>query len=245
MLWLRDYLGQGAQEVERAGLTAAKVWGDGPAQRSMLKRLARSHCELGEYTLAERYAREALRLAEADGDHRGMTSARKALVLLLVDQGRYDAAEGPLRGIVESYRELGRIRSRATSQITLGAVLLALGRAAEAIPYLESSAELLDSLEPPDEYNLARARARLVQARSALGDFGAAQGFLEQSLAVLIRLGSRFEQAPVHEALADLARAHGDNPGARQHLTTAVALLRTLESVQVDRVVRTLDDLER
>lgn len=233
-----------AQEVERAGLAAAEAWGSGPAQRSMLKRLARSHSELDDYLHAERYAREALRLAEADGDQRGATSARKALALLLVDQGLHGDAEGPLRTIVESYRELGRIRSLATTQVTLGAVLLALGRGDEAAPYLESSVELLGDLEPPDEYNLARARVQLGQARTVLGDLGAAQVLLERALAVLTRLGSRFEQAVAHEALADLARARGDAPGVRQHLTTAAALLRTLESVQLHRVNRKLADLE-
>lgn len=230
-----------AQEVEREGLAAARAWGERHAERSMLKRLARSCSELGDHAQAQGYAREALRLAEADQDARGTTSARKALALLLVDQGRYGEAEGPLREIVDSYRVLGRIRRRATTEITLGAVLLALGRPAEAAPFLESSVELLGDLDPPDEYNLARARAQLGQARIALGDLGVASTLLAAALAVLVRLGSRFEQALVHEALADVSLARDDDRGARRHLTSAVTLLRTLGSAQADRVARKIE----
>lgn len=233
-----------AQEIERDGLVAAKAWGDGPAQRSMLKRLARSCSELGDVAHAEHHAREALRLAEEDDDQRGVTSARKTLALLLVDQERYEAAEGPLREIVESYRFLGRKRSRATTQITLGTVLLALQRADEAVPHLESAIELLLDLERSDEYNLARARSQLGQARAALGEHAAAHGLLEQARVVLTQLGSRFEQALVHEALADLCLARNSIPEARQHLSTAVTLLRTLESMHAGRVAHKLAALD-
>ncbi|MDX3663724.1 tetratricopeptide repeat protein [Streptomyces sp. ID05-26A] len=233
-----------AQEVEREGLAAARAWGERRAERSMLKRLARSCSELGDYAQAEGYARKALRLAEADQDSRGATSARKALTLLLVDQGQYAEAESRLREIVDSYRALGRIRSRATTEITLGAVLLALRQPAEAVPFLASSVELLSDLDPPDEYNLARARAQLGQARAALGDLEVAAALLAAALAVLVRLGSRFEQALVHEALADLDLARGDVFGARRHLTTAATLLRTLGSVQADRIADKIEGMD-
>lgn len=206
-----------AVEVGEVALAAALATGDAAAERSVRKRLGRLYAHLGHLDRAQRQATELLRLSRSRGDRRGEASALKSLGQLLARRGRLADAATIFDQALQLLRPLGKHRGEALLLIDLGTTLDDLGRTGEAVRRLRRAVTLLSRLNPPDSYNLARARAALGHACLAAGDHETARTLIQDAISVLAVHGADLERARAHRTMAELGRLTGDDALAARH----------------------------
>jgi hypothetical protein len=215
-----------AVEVGEVALRAAEAWGDPAAENSMRKRLARTYLQLGHLDHAERHATTLMHRARTRRDRRAEASALKTIALAHVSAGRLAEAASLFQETLALLRVLGKRRGEGLLLIELGTTLTRIGDVEGAIGQLTRAKETLDSLDPPDPYNAARAAAALGWAYLAAARHQEAGEVLEVATAVLADQRANEERANAHDALAELARRVGDEEGASRHSETAAALRR-------------------
>lgn len=111
-------------------LQTLRELGDGEAtaekQVELLNRTTVGLLQVGQHTLAETFAREALALAERDLDqeHQETLNALNSLAVLYYEQGRYDWAEPLLVRVLQTReRTLGQDHPRTLVSLNSLAVL--------------------------------------------------------------------------------------------------------------------------
>jgi tetratricopeptide (TPR) repeat protein len=159
-----------------------------------------------------------------------VADAREGLALLYADTGRVTEAAAEFTELVELNRALGADRSLALSLIHLGSALSRSGRNAEALAHLSESKVIFDHLTEPDPYNTARVLVAQAWAHCRAQDFVRATEVAEEALGMMRFVGSPDGLAHAHEVIAEVARHHGDNANAVDHLQQAVHLLTSLGS---------------
>jgi len=210
-------------EFDRTGLAAARADGDATAEAKMLNRTGLALRELGRLDEAARDFTAALRLwRRLDVPHR-VAGARRRLGLLHSDGGDLDAAAEHFSSAVDVYDSLGEHRRAARTRCDLGAVLIRLGRAADAVAVLTEAERALESASDP--YTHARALLLLGQAHAEGHPPDAAVRFAERGLAAMRAIGSAIGEADALHVLGDLAVRDGQVAEARRHYTAARRIL--------------------
>jgi DNA-binding NarL/FixJ family response regulator len=111
-----------------------------------------------------------------------------ALVEIALAAGELEAARAAAEGLASSADELDAPYLRAVARQSAGAVLLADGRAADALAPLREAERLWQELEAP--YEAARARVLAARACRELGDEAGAQLELDAAAAALQAIGA-------------------------------------------------------
>lgn len=210
-------------------LPAAQRAGEWLFENDLRKRLARTYIALGWLEQATVLTDETVHACEEIQDRDGLASAMKTRGLLAVRTGRLEDAAEDFTRTLDLLSSLNRHRSRGLCLIDLGTTLTRLGRHAQAAAALEEAGSLLSTLEPADPYNAARAWTALGRARAQTGDFDAADELLSRAVIAFGRLGSDYESALAHSALADLAELADKPDTAARHRTEAETLLGGLD----------------
>ena len=165
------------------------------------------------YGLAERRSRQAIDLARRHGwgEDRAASLAYATLGVSLVGQGRPAEAEPWLDRAGQTIRAEADPGAWMSLHYARGLLELARGRYEQALNAFEASERLAGTLVTPNALT-TRARARIVQALTGLGETGRAE-------AVLAGLETRERQgAEMRTALASLRLAQHDPKGARTAL---------------------------
>jgi len=221
-------------EVGEIALQAATAWGDTDAENNMRKRLPIAYTRLGEWDAAERHVRDMLRLSLARQDRRGEADAHYAQGVVFARESRFESAAAAFSENLAIFDELvsepDRDRTRGIVLIELGDVQTELGQLDQAVARLSEARSVLSALRPPDAYNLARAEIALGHVQMRGGDDQTAVMTLQHALAMMTELGSTFEQARIHQALAQLARRTGDATEADRHTAISGQLLGDLSA---------------
>jgi DNA-binding CsgD family transcriptional regulator len=111
-----------------------------------------------------------------------------ALVEIALAAGELEAARSAAAGLAVAAEELKAPYLRAVARESAGAVLLADGHAADALPPLREAERLWQELEAPHE--TARARVLVARACRELGDEAGAQLELDAAAAALQEIGA-------------------------------------------------------
>jgi tetratricopeptide (TPR) repeat protein len=170
---------------------------------------------LGRLDEAIAAAREASARLGSQRDGRLAAGAFATLAMLLCDAKAFDEAERVAR---QSIEVAGPHPSRIRSLGTLGAVLVASGRVAEALePARESYTRLLEVGSIDDGESLVR--LTYAQALDALGDRAAARDVIATAHARLLERASKIQDPSIRNSMlrrvrenaqiADLAKAWG------------------------------------
>jgi LuxR family maltose regulon positive regulatory protein len=165
------------------------------------------------YGLAQRRSRQAIDLAQRHGwgEDRAASLAYTTLGVSLVGQGRLAEAEPWLDRAGQTLRAEADPGAWMSLHYARGLLELARGHYEQALNAFEASERLAGTLVTPNALT-TRARARIVQALTGLGETGRAE-------AVLARLETRERQgAEMRTALASLRLAQHDPEAARTAL---------------------------
>jgi tetratricopeptide (TPR) repeat protein len=178
----REPLLLGAELASKLGL-----WMDAVGARTLLGRV---ELETGNPDAAERYARDAIDLA----DERGLGAtptfayAQTILGLVLVRRGDPTAAAEELEQALPAIRALGEPLSIAESLLALAQARRAVGRRAEAVALQREAGTIIDSLHDP---GAARGDAPLLARRRPRP--GGADQVSKRELEVLRAMAKGFE----------------------------------------------------
>ncbi|MFZ0043033.1 MAG: LuxR C-terminal-related transcriptional regulator [Solirubrobacteraceae bacterium] len=166
------------------------------------------------YGLAERRSRQAIDLARRHGwgDDRAASVAYAALGVSLVGQGRPAEAELWLDRAGQTLRAEADPGAWLSLHYARGLLGLARGRYEQALSALEACERLAGTLVTPQALT-TRARARIMQALTGLGETGRAEAVLAG-----LETGER-QGAEMRTALASLRLAQHDPQAARTALT--------------------------
>lgn len=186
--------------------------------------------EVGDYGAAAGLFREALAIYERVGTRGDVARALNNVALATFDRGaaRDLATADSLwqRSLVLREQEYG------PQHVRLGPVLDALGRVCSrrgehvrAEAYLRRSLAIREASLPPQHPSIANVCGQFGGAMQAAGRYAEAEQYFRRALAILeAAFGpDDYRAGRAREALADLALARGDLPGAESLLLTAAA----------------------
>lgn len=189
--------------------------------------LIRMRCQLAQALWKTGRAHEA----DQETEHavRSAESVEAGTVLhasALEFRGKFLAWRGEPDRAVEYFersRAIHRARGNAYGVLLLGFLLgrslRAAGRPAEAEPEMVATCRL--AREQRHDRMAARATAELGRVHRAAGDVDRAVTVLGEALVLEARRGSTYDEAALHEELADLAEERDDRATAREHRTRA------------------------
>ena len=206
-----------AVEVYRLALQAVTAWGNHTAQTRMRKRLARVLVHLDHLAEARRHIDELLSIARADDDRTALAGAMKTLGGLHSRTGDHARSVEAFEEALLIIRRQERPRAEGLTLIDLGAALVEVGNPQTAATHLTDARRILSALEPPDDYNAARAAFVLARAHRRLGHLGSARHLLNETIPVFAEFAADHERASAHEELAAVLGAAGDADGASEH----------------------------
>jgi Flp pilus assembly protein TadD len=181
--------------------------------KSGLNLIALAGWQRGRWDEAARYLGAALKLAERDGDDRGIAAFSGNLGMNDWSRGDFVAAAARFRRAVDSHRAQRNMAGLAAQLNNLGDALGAQGRVREAIGVL------LEGLQLAVAHGLDALRSNLLMNLGVgyleLDDPAAARRYLQQALDTLAGSGERQCEAPALSALGRVAVLEGDFEAAR------------------------------
>ncbi len=121
--------------------------------------LAKTERKAGNWEVAERYYREALRVAEAVNFDEGVATYLGHLGALCLDKKDWLEAEVLVRSALEIAEKVSREDLIAIECQRIALALIRQGKSAEALPYAQRSVEIYERLGSPD-FEEARATLR-------------------------------------------------------------------------------------
>jgi predicted ATPase/transcriptional regulator with XRE-family HTH domain len=181
---------------------------------------ARGHGSEGRYWLAQ---------ALADlGSNDPLAVRAKALVAAGVLAAAMDvtAARGPLEAALAIYRELGDRPGCAFPLVLLGWLSAFDGDPTAGQALIEEGLALFRTEPTSERWGFGRALFAAALFAMQQGDYAAARGLCEESLAVFRALGQPYGISQALNYLGDLARLQGDYAEAAAHYAESLPLLR-------------------
>ncbi len=175
-----DFAGAG-EFVERAAAINRELEPSNFNRIAAELNLATVYREVGRLAEAEELYRSGVsRLEELVGvDHGVAARVRSLLAFTLHARGEPTAAEPILRRALEIQRDPATIPNHlAETLVGLGSLLCDLGRATEALPFLEEALEIRERVQPAGNWQIAEARLELGAALLAEGRVAEAEGLL-------------------------------------------------------------------
>ena len=201
-------------KVARLAVISSRRIEDAELLRLSLSNLAVANWKLGRVAAGIEAASEALAVAAATGDHRGMAKDTGVLGLLMLTSGQYDDARPLLEESIRIKRELGAGRAEAESLVNLGTLHEQRGEYAEAIATTERA--LLLNRELGVRENEVVTLAYLAMTRLAMGDVADADEQLATARDLTQTAGVPGDIALVYVLSALVAHRQGRTAEARQ-----------------------------
>ena len=111
-----------------------------------LSRVVEAHLSLGDYAKALGWARHLTEVSEAAGDKIGGAIGLRQMAESLLSQRKFVAALELSRISLDLFREVGRVRESARSQLQVGRILNVMGDAELARASAEQALEVFTSI---------------------------------------------------------------------------------------------------
>ncbi len=144
----------------------------------------------------------------------------------------WEQARRVLDETARAWQELGVTDQLADNYRQLGEAALGSGNIEAALGWVKKAGDLLEEIGNAANSHSAVWRARYLRLRGRLsirlGDWHAAQTYLEESRAIFHKLRSRLDQARILYCLGELAQAQGEQAVAQERYTQAVAIFRAI-----------------
>lgn len=223
--WLGNY-GQGTELLRRSvtGLESELAQRGLPAKQYVNCRMVLAWClaERGQFGEALARADEAIQAAEKNTRAYDLVHAQCGAGLVHLRRGDFAAAMAASSRAVELCRGRDFSALWAMAASILGPACTASGRVSEAVPLLETAAEIVGSLGAP-------VLGFLAEAYLVAGRVDEANVVAERALRLASERGERGWEAWTTRLLGDIA-AHriGDDRIAAEHYNRALALAETL-----------------
>jgi tetratricopeptide (TPR) repeat protein len=220
-----------AQPLFEESVSIRRALGDRLGMLWPLHWLNYSLANLGRIEHAERMGREAVATAQQAGGPILVGWANHSLGYALLYAGRFAEARFLQEQSLASFREWGHRGAEAWAMWALGLSAKHLGTYEEARTATEAALTRFQELG----VMAATCYAELGRLALAEGAYGAAQEWLQQSLAIYHQVGGlRYRASLAPAALAYVARGLGQSAQARQHLGAA---LRTAAELHAHNTV--------
>ena len=230
------------KEAESLFESAIRVARECRDQRSLGKWLcgyARLGCRRGMILDATRRLREALDVFRALSDKGGAAVALSILGLCRQSQSNWEKASRIHRRAVAMAREAGEVQAEVHSSLRLGEIAIEEGRAAEAVPMIESSLRMAGGSSPVLEAFALILRCRTLRLA---GDLAGAETAFKEAEGLIGDLG----HLPLNGLLAaqriHLLLARGEDPD--DALTTLRAVERKLDVDATSELAQAFDRAE-
>ena len=189
--------------------------------------LVRLETWAGNWTLADRYADEALQAAELAEIPFGIASVRAARAILRAAQGRAADARADAAVGLDVHARTGLSLPGELADEALGLLALAAGDAARALAAVDGATDR--ALRAGFvQLGMLRTIALEIEARIRARDTDVAQQLLDQLLARCRPEAGSWPQLAVRRCTALLLSATGAQPGAEQAIADALATGRAL-----------------
>jgi DNA-binding SARP family transcriptional activator/tetratricopeptide (TPR) repeat protein len=213
--WLgesREGIAHGRQAADKLGASGRRDW-EGLAWWA----LGLNYLLAGAFAEALAAAARVEAIAGELGEQRVASLGAYATAKTLTTMGEGERAVAAGRHALEISRDPV---ARATAVLSLGAALVELGDAAQALPLLEDAVERFGRFGI--RHTLALAHQALGEAHLLAGAGTRARLHAEQALALQQALGSRWGMATARRLLAGIARAGGERASAEALLREAL-----------------------
>lgn len=229
-------------EAHEIGLAAAGRCGDRVAEARVRTQLASGLAGLRRFEEAREHAQAALEIAREDGDRFGMADTLWEMAGIAQGQGDLQGALACLSEVRAIREVIGTERSLALCRRRTGQVLCDLGSFAEGAKELRHAAAAFAELG--DVRSHERTLTFLGVALTRSGRPVEAREMLNRAADVARRLGIRYDEAVVLDALGDANEMIGDLAAAREHWSAAEAILAAAEHPLAAAVTEKLTRLD-
>jgi DNA-binding SARP family transcriptional activator len=209
-------------EVARLAVVSSRKVGDAELVRFSLSNLAVADWKLGRLEAGIDAVSEALAIAKAIDDRRGVAKDTGVLGLLVLTSGRHDEARTLLEEAIRIKRELGAGRAEAESLVNLGTLHEQRGDYAAAIAAGERA--LLLNRELGVQENEVVTLAYLAMTRLAMGDVAEADDLLATARDLTLTAGVPGDIALVYVLSALVVHRQGRTAEARQFAALGLGL---------------------
>ncbi len=223
---------------QHTALTAARRHGDRTMEAVTHQGLGLNYSRVGQHHRAGTHLREAIRLHESGGRHRGLMTAHLAAATLCDKQGLHEEAIDHNLLALAAAEAAGDLTGQVGCLNSVGWQLAQLGKYHEGIAYCERA------LAVPVEHNHrfhADTWDSLGYAHHQLQQYEQAAMWFERAAASYRRLDVRLGEAESLTRLSASRGALGDEPAAREALLDALAILTDLDHPDAERVRKQLE----
>lgn len=244
--WFLFYLGQQTEAKQLLERSLAQLRGLGARAELIfpLNYLGAVCSYLGDYAATGVHCREALALAEAEGDQNSSAIACNILGQAAFAQGQPAEARRWHHRSLAYEQQTGNQWSMAFSLMNLGKVAYALGEYDEARRLYEQAMATREAVG--DIRGVALSLHSLGDTAVALNDAQAAAQRYAQSLALFRQVGNQWGMATALIELGGLALRQGRAPAAARLLHEALWLAeKTRSTPQIGRILRALPPIVR
>jgi DNA-binding SARP family transcriptional activator len=218
-------------DVATRGVHLARDSSTATALKGCLMYLGLAHWQRAEWTPARKFVEEALVLAKADADLRGVAAFSTSLAMIEQETGNIAAAEAGYREALRINRQLRDSRALATTLNNLASLLLDAERTAEALPVLDEG--MRTCVEHGIEVMRANFLLGLGRARFELGQLAAADDLTRQARSAADKNGEPHIAAEAAIQLARITLAAGDSAVASRVGREALARALRLDNPPV------------
>lgn len=233
------------QEFLRLGTRAAVALGHTAAEARMRNQHGLTFLDLRRVDDAHAEFTRALELARGDNDTRGQGAALEALGLAAQRRGGHSEALVQFDQARPHKEVTGKTHDVAVLDLLAARSLIALGEPAAALERLSPALTVFRSVgehDKPDPLNTAKTLLERGRALAGQGIPDQARSALEEALTLFTDTGNTFQQARVHEALAEVV-GEGTVERRAQLLSRAVELYRAIgNDPEADRVAESLEE---
>ena len=236
----RDQLTAAAGELTRS-LELARLAGDKRAEGLAVAGLGTVERMLGRYDAALERAETALGLAVAAGDRHLEAQLRSSRATALAGLGRTDEAVASIGESLALCRRLGDTHREAVVLRENSPLFDRIGDTERALSSLRRAMEIFEELD--DRRCAAYTLLRTGRLHAGHGNRGEAGVALEHAATFFAATGNGIEEAQCWELLGTLAAEEQDVHAARDRLTRALLLWRSVGAGE--RAVKVGEDLRR
>lgn len=218
---------EGAAPLEMA-LGIADAAGDATTAAAIADDLARVHLRLGEHAQAVTLWQRTAAVARAGQDVRREALVERRLAVAESRRARYDEALQHHDRSIAAAQRAGDPLMEAQGRLARGALLVDLGRTAEADAELKSALRV--AIATGDDRLLSRVHHALQAAAIWQGEQAAAREHGALALACARRAGDRSAEWSAEWGMAAHAGLAGDSAGTARHLAAATAIAAELRA---------------
>jgi tetratricopeptide (TPR) repeat protein len=193
----------------------------------LLMNLGNTYGDIGDYTEAARWYREALTLLEPTQDLHRIGAVHVHLGITQRERGNDTAALEHFLRAEHIFELLEDVRLLAQARTSIGIMLLERGEVDEAISHLENSLQIKERVG--DDPGRARTLTELARAFTAKQAFSDAEKALTEADRLAKKAQDATEGARIQLARARLHRGMGHLADATRHYRQAITAFESLE----------------